>query len=316
MCFYKNKKKHYPPKELEAKDFINFLKKAPNLVSVYFPGWEPLMKKDFFKITDFLLERDIPMLLLTNGTLITNKNFPNLLYNKNNIIMLSLDGDRDLHNKIREASFAYDKVVQSIRLLKNKCDLRIVCVISEENLDSLWKTPKIINELGFNKLTFEYERKYSKKDIETSSKIMNEKAGFSDLKMSRSNKPRYSFIELKKSITKMEREAEKYGVEVGYLPTYFKEEMHNIYHRTLREKYECTCQYLNKTRIDPEGNYIHCFAFRKSFGNILKSPLEEIWHSSKYRNFRKTLLKNNLMPVCETCWGVIPIDSKLDFSFK
>lgn len=310
ICFYKNEKKHYPQKELKAENFINFLNKVVDYNTlVEFPGWEPLMKKGFLRIIGFLSRKNILSLVLTNGTLINENNYLNFLYNKNNIIMLSIDGDKYLHNKIRGNSLAYDRVVKAIKLLKNKCRLDIVCVISEKNLASLWKVPRIVRGLGLNKVIFEYERKYSQKDITDSLNILGEKEGFSDLKVSNKNMPNYSLIELKENIERMEKEAKKQKVEVGYLPAYFKKEMSTIYHRKVREKYKCTCRYLDRIRIDPQGNYIHCFAFRKAFGNILgRQSLKEVWQSGQYREFRKKLLKNNLMPICETCWGATPLD--------
>ncbi len=304
ICFYK--KNGDSPPELKAEDFINFLRKIPNLTFVNFPGREPLLKEDFFKIVTYLSQKNIPMELLTNGTLVTSKNAPKIVYDKENHVMLSLDGNRMTHNKIRGAPFAYDRFIKAVGLLKNKCRLDVVCVINEKNLKILWKLPQIIKEIGLKIFFFEYERRYIRNDVVESSREMDG-FEFADLKLSKSAKPEYSLAELKKNIEKMEKEAVKSGVEVGYLPAYFKEEMGNIYHRRLRKKYKCACNYLSKTRIDLAGNYMHCFAFRRPFGNILTSSLEEAWNSRKYLNFRKRILKNNLLPVCETCWGLLPV---------
>jgi radical SAM protein with 4Fe4S-binding SPASM domain len=179
-------------------------------------------------------------------------------------------------------------------------------VINEKNLKTLWRLPAIIKELGLKKIIFEYERRYTGNDVVKSSRTMGG-FGFADLKLSKSAKPKYSLAELRKNIEKMEKEAVKSAVEVGYLPVYFKKEMGNMYRRSLRKKYKCTCDYLDKTRIDPVGNYIHCFALRKPLGNVLVSSLEETWNSRQYINFRKRILKNNLLPICETCWCLLPV---------
>jgi len=305
-CFYK--KKHYN-KELNARNFIDFLDSVPNLTSIYFPAIEPLVKKGFFDIVNYLKKRDTPLLLLTNGTLINKKNFSKLVYFRRNIIMLSIDGDKDIHNKIRGAN-CFNSVVQAVKLLKDKCNLVIVCVICKDNVNEIWKMPRIIRNIGFNKITFEFERKYTDKDIKISQEIIGDKNGFSMLRQSKQNKPTYSFEELINSINKLEEEAKKYNITVDFLPLYFKEKIFDIYERRMREKYKLTCRYLNKIRIDPEGNFIHCFAVRSYFGNIMESSIEDIWNSKKYREFRKKILNHNLMPICETCWGAIPIDEK------
>ncbi len=58
--------------------------------------------------------------------------------------------------------------------------------------------------------------------------------------------------------------------------------------------------------IAPNGDLIHCFAIRKSFGNILSEPFETLWNSEEAKGFRKQLIKNNLTPLCESCTLMSP----------
>jgi len=306
-CFYK--KRHYDKNELSARNFIDFLDSVSNLNTVFFPAMEPLVKKGFFDIVDYLKKRNIPLLLLTNGTLINKNNFSKLVYSQRNIIMLSIDGDKNIHNKIRGAN-CFNLVVRAVKLLKNKCDLRIICVICKDNISELWRMPRIIKDIGFNKITFEFERKYTNRDIKISQKIIKDKNGFSMLRQSNQAKPTYSFEELINSVSRLEKEAKKYDITIDFLPSYFKEKIFDIYERRMRKKYRLTCQYFNKIRIDPKGNFIHCFALRSCLGNIMKSSIEDVWNSKKYKEFRKKILSHNLMPICETCWGAIPISKK------
>jgi radical SAM protein with 4Fe4S-binding SPASM domain len=307
ICFYE--KRYRNPEELEVRDFIKFLDSISNLNAVYFPAVEPLMKKSFFNIVDYLKERGVFLLLLTNGTLINKDNFSKLTYSKKNTVMLSIDGDKNIHNKIRGVN-SFDLVVQAAKLLKNRCDLRIVCVICEDNVNELWKMPKVIRGIGLNRITFEFERKYTDKDIKNSQRIIGNEDAFYMLRRSKQAKPTYSFKELVNSISKMEDEANKYDIKVDFLPSYFKEKIFDIYERKIREKNRLTCKYFNKIRIDPSGNFIHCFALRNYLGNIKKSSIEEVWNSEIYKNLRKKIVNNNLLPICETCWGATLIDDK------
>jgi len=61
------------------------------------------------------------------------------------------------------------------------------------------------------------------------------------------------------------------------------------------------CGHMSTVRIDPEGNVVFCQLIRKKFGNLLEQPLSEIWNSDELKGFRKTLMENNLLPVCKRC---------------
>jgi radical SAM protein with 4Fe4S-binding SPASM domain len=304
MCFY-NKRNN--KKELSAENFIDFFKTIKNLNLIQFPGREPFAKKDFSEIVSYFKDRKIPSLFLTNGTLITEKNVHNLTYDKNNIVMISLDGDRNLHDSIRGVDGVFDKTINAINLINNNCVLKIVCVITDKNLYDLWKLPSIIKDLGLSEIIFEYERIYTHRLIEESGQILGGGEGFSDLCLKSDIMPKFSELALKREITKACKMAKKQKVKISFLPDYFIKENHLVFNREIRRKYVCTCRYLDKIRIDPEGNYIHCFAYRKSFGNILTDSLEDVWNSEEYRTFRKKLLHSNLLPICETCWAMTPV---------
>jgi MoaA/NifB/PqqE/SkfB family radical SAM enzyme len=307
MCFY-DKNYSADETELSMGDFIEFLQGQEGVNMVILPGREPMMKENFFDLIVYLRQRRIPYVLLTNGLLINKNNYERLLNrHKSDKIYLSIDGDKETHNKIRGSAMAYQGVVAAAKLLAGKVHLCMVCTISETNIGCLWRVPRIIREIGLDNLIFEYERRYTKKIINDSEKMMGA-GGFELLKRSDRGMPRYSLHELEKNIQRMEKEAKKSEIRIEYLPEYFREMMPDIYYRRLRKKKRLTCRYLKNPRIDLAGNIIHCFAYRKPFGNIKQSCLEEIWDSKPYRDFRTKLVANNLMPICETCWGAIPID--------
>jgi sulfatase maturation enzyme AslB (radical SAM superfamily) len=306
-CFYR--KKINFPKEIGVNEFIDFLSGINNIRRIVFPGREPLIKDGFFRLLGHVKRRNIPYVLLTNGTSINKNNLKSFIGGHGeDKIFLSLDGDEKIHNAMRGSKTAYARTINAARLLSGKIQLAIVCTISEANLKHLWKLPKIVQEIGHKQIIFEYERKYSQPDIIASQKIAGAE-GFSFLKISPSHRPGFSFRELKENIIKMETEAKKYNVTVSYLPQYFREWMADIYYRRLRSKANLICRYAQDMRIDPAGNYIHCFAYRRSFGNIKKEKPAEVYSSSTYRIFRQNLLRHNLMPICETCWGAVPINS-------
>ena len=62
-----------------------------------------------------------------------------------------------------------------------------------------------------------------------------------------------------------------------------------------------TCLDYNTLHVNSCGDIIACMAIRKPFGNILKDDVMALWNSDEYINFRLTLIKNNLLPICSQC---------------
>lgn len=82
-------------------------------------GGEPMMRKDLMKILDYTKNLDIEVRLLTNGTLITEQKAKELKKRGIDRLQISIDGDRETHNKIRGREYAYDKVMEGIKNCSN-----------------------------------------------------------------------------------------------------------------------------------------------------------------------------------------------------
>jgi len=116
-------------------------KKIDSLV-LTFTGGEPLLKFDFVKkITDEIgqvclkLNVQINFSLITNGTLFTIKmlNYLNL---KKFDIQITLDGIREMHNKIRffsNKNGTFDVIIKNLNVIKNYSDLRTTIRINISN---------------------------------------------------------------------------------------------------------------------------------------------------------------------------------------
>ena len=78
-------------------------------------GGEPLMRKDLMKILDYTLSLDMETKLLTNGTLISENKAKELYKKGVKKLQISLDGNKETHNKIRGKDYAYDHAIKGIK---------------------------------------------------------------------------------------------------------------------------------------------------------------------------------------------------------
>jgi MoaA/NifB/PqqE/SkfB family radical SAM enzyme len=107
-------------------------------------GGEPLLRQDLFIIAKRVASHGCLVSMNTNGTLLTESNVSKVANNFDTIVV-SLDGPREIHDKIRGVSGTYEKATNGIHLLKKKgVKTGVNSVATPWNIDIL---PKFIEEL-------------------------------------------------------------------------------------------------------------------------------------------------------------------------
>jgi len=109
-----------------------------NVQLVVLSGGEALMHSNLWLLCRELKKRDIKITLLSTGLLLA-KNARNVVAWTDEII-LSLDGSRDIHNRIRNVPRAFERLSDGVDAVKNiNPDFRITarCVIQKMNFRDL-----------------------------------------------------------------------------------------------------------------------------------------------------------------------------------
>lgn len=303
MC-YLSKDFRHSSKHMSLDDIKTLLKNIPNTVkSVMLTGGEVFTRPDMMDILRIFKDNGISVHITTNGTLI-NESKVKMMEKLGNVIScgISIDGNEELHNKIRGLSFAYSKAVYGARMMAGKFRTSVVCVVQKDNLSQLKDVVDLAAKTGIKSVYFEYERLYSKEDIEQSMTMLElSPSDFEELHKSENLERGYSLDELSKSIADVKSKGKELGVSVNFFPYFLNNETELCYKRKIRDKYICSCFALPTLRISTLGDVSHCFAVRKNFGNLLNQDFDRIWNSEDFIKFRKNLLSNNLTPICETC---------------
>jgi len=300
MCFYRQSE-YYKIKEIGSNEIKYIFKNLPQISHVNLIGGEPFIRKDIFEILDFLDGQGISIGLSTNGTFINSNNISKFKI-KPYRCDISIDGQRELHNSIRGWQEAFDKTTEAVRLL-TKIGVRvwIVSVIIKENLGELKRIIPLAYDLGAEKIVFEFARKYSHAQILESAKIIGIPEEYFTLRFSDEYQFGISIDRLREVLAELSGTGKKIGIPVGFFPDDLQENLEQYYYGTMRKNGTYYCTLLTNGLIDWNGNVTACYAINKSFGNLLESPMEKIWNGSEFRKFRKTLLKNNLLPICDSC---------------
>jgi MoaA/NifB/PqqE/SkfB family radical SAM enzyme len=153
-CFYWREinKKEY---EMTLSDFKKLADSFRNKVeTIAITGGEPFMRNDIPEICRIFKNKTKNITIATNASL-TERIYPavkqilKILDGKVKLkIYISLDGDRELHNKVRGVPI-FDKTIETIKKLKEfkEIELRIQTVISKTNYKYLEKINDVVTEL-------------------------------------------------------------------------------------------------------------------------------------------------------------------------
>jgi MoaA/NifB/PqqE/SkfB family radical SAM enzyme len=256
-------------------------------------GGEPFIRNDLYEIAKIISKKDVYLLnITTNGILVekTIKTLKKILKLKipKIIVVVSLDGPREIHDNLRGIKGNWDKALILFKKLKelSSNDRRFKTylgyTISHYNIGLIKKTleevnKKIIvdiNDFHFNIIhnSFYYAVGSATLDKDVKNKIvgdvdyiLQQKTGFGVIKT------------LEKKYLKL-------------IEKYFE-----------TEKSPKNCKALSSSCfISPNGDVYPCTGFNCVIGNLRDNnyELKKIWQSKKSNNVRK-LIKEN---VCGGCW--------------
>jgi Fe-coproporphyrin III synthase len=285
-------------KKLEEPDVVGLLSalKKFGTRQVVMSGGEALLNPGFFRFCEILKKENIKISLLSTGLTI-QKQADNLVKWVDDIIV-SLDGDGELHDAIRNIPGAFAKLkdgIQSVRTLSpgfritgrsviHRFNFRhwpqIIEAAKEIGLDSISFLPADISSSAFNRETpwdsaRQSEICLKETDLEEMKRII---ADISD-RFSDDFESRF-IVESKQKLQKI----------YFYYAAYYGQ---NVFPYK-----KCNAPWVS-TVIEADGTVRPCF-FHKSYGNIKNESLENILNSNKAIEFRKNLdMENN--PTCLKC---------------
>ena len=115
-------------------------------VFIVLTGGEPLLRKDIFDMCDYIHKLGFSWGMTTNATLIDKEKAQKLCDCGMYSIAVSMDGDKETHDSLRQVKGSYEKAVEGIFALASctdKPELMVTTVLNHNTvsqLDDLWDT--------------------------------------------------------------------------------------------------------------------------------------------------------------------------------
>lgn len=291
-----NKQKKH---ELNKSEILNIIDQLPSKSNLTFTGGEIFLKNGIEEIIAKTAQKH-HVTIATNGLLLS-KHAEMIVKSGVEAIGVSLDGPPEVHNRIRNVRNAFEKLEESLRIVKQekeklKCinpKINVNSVILIDNYDSLNEIVNILKRNGINSCTFQI----LDLSLNRSGINLNGNKNFGENPLL--NIDKISPILIKKALDNIMEQGKKQSLEIQFLPSLTIEEITQYYQGTFDlSNWECNLPW-NTMRISPYGDVYPCLNL--FIGNVRQNKLSTLWNNKTYTKFRQSLKRASLFPSCIGC---------------
>ena len=301
MCACSESAKKYKGEELSTEEILNTIEQIAawsKQAEVIFSGGEPFIRKDIFKLIDFVCKQKLKLNLNTNGFFIDQGTADRLISYPVNHITFSLDGDNPKTNDAIRGQGVFSKVLEALKFIKEAKDkygsvspsLSLNVTMMKENITGISNFITLAKEYNVDDVLFQpvvFDN--------TNVKERNESTCLNQAELD-------TLINILKKIG-LEASQARMNVQIPdlhLLRNYFMPAENNGQKR----KWRCFVGY-SRMSISSFGHVYSCF---ENFGEIRKNTLKEIWYSKNANKIRKKF--NNCRKSClQTCYASPDLES-------
>ncbi|MBU6391735.1 MAG: radical SAM protein [Planctomycetota bacterium] len=275
-------------------------------------GGEPLLYKEWANLVRYIKEAGLRCNIITNGMLL-GKYAEDIVALGVDEIIFSLDGPREIHDKIRGAVGIFDKAYKGLKAVntwkeKKSCLtplINISSTIFETNYQQMDKIVDVAEDLLASSITFHHLIFLNHQTYECHNDLFQslfnvtcrDWRGFV-----RKTLPDIHVEQLIDAIHRVKRRVSR--THIYFYPNLTDEEIRQYYtnfdFKPSSYKHRCISPWM-VAYIFPDGTVRPCQSLNYMAGNVKEDSFKNIWNNQKYLKFRSTTKKNKLYPVCYRC---------------
>ncbi len=270
--------------------------------SIILFGGEPFVRKDIVDIVRAVKKRGLTAGIFTNGTLLSEETVDNLIKEKLDYIAFSLQGSKEVHDRLLAVPGAYDKMVNAIKLFtkhpERHTKVIIHATVCEYNAPDLKNIVKLGKELGVDMVRLGHPTFFSREEEARSSLAL--KDTFKDDASIKVMSYIYD-INGKEDLYYRNVKAVmgEFGGSVSFTPELGDRELKDWYSPEFKSKRKCLFAWRGLF-VYPNGDAYPCESISYKMGNVFEEGFSNVWNGPRYRAFRLAL-KKGLFPACARC---------------
>ena len=299
-------------KQLTTQEIMGIVDQAQKLgvKDLYLAGAEPFTRTDTLELIKYMVGKGMFVSTTTNGTLIKDEVLKELATIKKLSLGFSLDGTRDVHDKIRGRGM-FDKTITTINKLAEYRGKDRFPAIKTNTTFSPWllghtmELADFLQEQKLSAMHFQHLWFTNRERADAHKKFLKANFGVDDNGVDAHvlTMPTQMYAEqLANEISQLEKK--RFKVPLFIKPHMKKEQIMKYYtdlNFTLRKN--CVAPWGEHVLLKVNGDLVYCPDewVTHSVGNIRKETLEQIWTGDKSKQFRTVLNKVGLFPACARC---------------
>jgi Fe-coproporphyrin III synthase len=310
---------------------------APHRPYICLTGGEPTMYPHLAELVAHIKGHGLICVLTTNGTMLEQRAGA-LLQAPPDLIILSIDGPREVHDRVRKASGTYDRALKGIQAVVSRQSsvvsgggqsavgsrqsaeasraqnagilssqpsalsphpfLVVNTAITGHTYETALEMVRVAREFGAAALNFQHFWFLTRRMVE----VHNARWGDCfPLDYGRIGGTETEGVDADRLFETVQRlKQEDFGLPILFYPELDREEMRTYYAEpeTFTHRMTPGCAWLS-TDILPNGDVSPCFDL--VCGNVLEQSFLEIWNNEPFRDHRRRLARAGPYSICARC---------------
>ena len=279
---------------------------------VFLWGGEPFLHRDLMPFVDYVKSKNLYCSINTNGTYLPRE-AERLVDLGVDAIMVSVDGPREIHDRIRGMNGSFQRIADGVAALRaarnghaGKPEIIVNTTISPGNQHVLLPTYDTVEAMGadrmiLSQLWFTTEQIGRANEAYFLEKFNAHAGSWRGFVMD------VSVLDTDRIAGQMrEMSLRKSAMELRFLPDLHPGQVGDYYARPEEAfgKTRCLVPWL-EAEILPNGDVTPC-SDRPDLivGNVRKEHFQDIWNNDAYRAFRRAMREDGLFPYCSRCCGL------------
>lgn len=274
---------------------------APYRPYICLTGGEPTLYPGLPELIAHIKRHRLLCVLTTNGTLL-EKRGPELIEAPPDAIVLSIDGPREVHDRVRCVDGAFERAVRGARriaeLRRGSAPYLVLnTAITGHTLESAAEVVRIARELGAFALNFQHFWFMTPGMVERHNRQWGDCFPLDYDRIGGTATEGVDVERLWSTIRELKRM--DCGFPITFYPELSRPELERYYSEpeAFTRSHVPSCAWIS-TDILPNGDVSPCFELVG--GNVLREPLSEIWNNPVMQEHRRRLSQGPY-PVCARC---------------
>jgi len=298
--------------ELSTDEVFRVIEQASQFkATMYLGGAEPLLRRDFFEILEYIKTRGLSVSFTTNGTLFDPGKIERLVRLGVDHVTFSVDGQAQLHDDIRGEG-TYTQIVRAIRALSDckkrsgstRPSIAINMTVSEQLITRLKATIQAVMEAtddGVDSYRIHQLWFVTPKELQAHQSATRRFLGCSSPGAASHLIPKSQLPDA--TPLAEEIRALKSWVKVRSFPDLTPEDLLTYYAEGGKLDQRCIAPFSGMV-IKPNGDVKFCpdeWIDDYVLGNVRTDALGAIWNSPRARKFRSALFRQKCFTACKRC---------------